>query len=59
MIRVRDYGIGATPSELRAGFGVAHSIVGRMRSAGGWARVEPADQGLTVTVAIGTRESRL
>ena len=58
VIRVRDYGIGATPSELRAGFGVAHSILGRMRSAGGWARVEPTDQGLMVTAALGTPESR-
>jgi signal transduction histidine kinase len=45
VITVRDDGVGASPRELHGGFGVDRSIIGRMQSVGGWARLEPAPEG--------------
>lgn len=45
LVTVNDNGVGSGQTELRGGFGIDHSIVGRMRSIGGWARVAPAPDG--------------
>lgn len=55
LVEVRDDGVGATPDQLRRGFGIRNSVVGRMEAAGGWARVEPAPAGgLVVTLGLGS-----
>lgn len=49
VITVRDDGVGASADRLHSGFGVRHSILDRMRAAGGWAHVEQsADGGVVV-----------
>lgn len=52
-VTIRDEGVGAGLHELYSGFGVRHSIIERMRAAGGWARLEQvAEGGIVVRLGV-------
>ena len=54
LVTVRDDGVGLDESRLAGGFGIPNSILGRMATSGGWARLERLNgSGTMVVLGIG------
>jgi len=54
LVTVRDDGVGLDESRLARGFGISNSILGRMATSGGWARLERLNgSGTMVVLGIG------
>lgn len=55
LVSVRDEGVREAATEIREGFGLRRSIIGRMRSCGGWAQIERVGASVIVTLGVGAR----